>query len=280
MGHKVSVVRGVKSDHFYNQQNGINEIWVGDVEVISRLPFGDSDQEQSSWPPGGVPKIPWHHFIIPLHKRDDLGNMASQNTSGEYSTCACDQSLPTTGYPGMYSGLHPYLAELLGYCFLGVAAALLLDFALRSERFLRLHGALTSSKEKKDEKEQLPLSDPSVTQACYALDTNGIIRELRSLCKWCAFDLTLVILCGIMGVPAFAAGSGNAGAAHYIMFKAAPSIVVIIGVIVIGFFIMVGKLVYLTRMLNAKAGRFIFVRLRDVMVLLPWTRMSEQTQSV
>ncbi|KAJ6119358.1 hypothetical protein N7523_003638 [Penicillium sp. IBT 18751x] len=69
MGHKVSVVGGVKSDNFYQQGNAINEIWLGDVEIISRLPFGDSDLEQAGWPAGSWPKIPWHQFIIPL-KRD------------------------------------------------------------------------------------------------------------------------------------------------------------------------------------------------------------------
>ncbi|KAJ5157122.1 uncharacterized protein N7482_008222 [Penicillium canariense] len=69
MGHKFSVVHGVKSDKFYEQGNAINEIWVGDVEIISRLPFGDSDISQAGWSPGKWPKIPWHHFIIPL-KRD------------------------------------------------------------------------------------------------------------------------------------------------------------------------------------------------------------------
>ncbi|KAJ5678332.1 uncharacterized protein N7477_003965 [Penicillium maclennaniae] len=69
MGHKVSVVGGVKSDNFYQQGNAINEIWLGDVELISRLPFGDSDLEQAGWPAGSWPKIPWHQFIIPL-KRD------------------------------------------------------------------------------------------------------------------------------------------------------------------------------------------------------------------
>ncbi|GLI77521.1 hypothetical protein PoHVEF18_005811 [Penicillium ochrochloron] len=69
MGHKFSVVKGVKSGNFYEQGNAINEIWVGDFELISRLPFGDSDIGQAGWPPGNWPKIPWHQFIIPL-KRD------------------------------------------------------------------------------------------------------------------------------------------------------------------------------------------------------------------
>ncbi|EDP55780.1 hypothetical protein KXW98_004974 [Aspergillus fumigatus] len=69
MGNKVSAIHGVKSDHFYEKGNGINEIWIGDVELISRLPFGDSDLAQAAWPIGGWPKIPWHNFIIPLKRR-------------------------------------------------------------------------------------------------------------------------------------------------------------------------------------------------------------------
>ncbi|KAJ5911701.1 uncharacterized protein N7473_001004 [Penicillium subrubescens] len=68
MGHKFSVVKGVKSGNFYEQGNAINEIWVGDFELISRLPFGDSDIGQAGWPPGNWPKIPWHQFIIPLKR--------------------------------------------------------------------------------------------------------------------------------------------------------------------------------------------------------------------
>ncbi|CAG8260076.1 unnamed protein product [Penicillium salamii] len=113
MGNKVSVVRGVKSDHFYNQQNGINEIWVGDVEIISRLPFGDSDQEQSSWPPGGVPKIPWHQFIIPLHKRDEVGDMSASNVSS-IPTCDCYLSLPASGYYGLFTGMPPGVSYQIG----------------------------------------------------------------------------------------------------------------------------------------------------------------------
>ncbi|KAL2842784.1 hypothetical protein BJY01DRAFT_248935 [Aspergillus pseudoustus] len=64
MGHKVSAVTGVKSENFVDPGNAINEIWVGNTEVISRLPFGDSDMAQAGWP-----KIPWHNFIIPM-KRD------------------------------------------------------------------------------------------------------------------------------------------------------------------------------------------------------------------
>lgn len=69
MGHKVSTVAGVKSENFTEPGNAINEIWVGNTEIISRLPFGDSDMAQAGWPKNGAPKIPWHNFIIPM-KRD------------------------------------------------------------------------------------------------------------------------------------------------------------------------------------------------------------------
>ncbi|EPS27935.1 hypothetical protein PDE_02879 [Penicillium oxalicum 114-2] len=69
MGHKFSTVHGVKSNNFYESGNAINEIWLGNLEIISRLPFGDSDIRQAGWPQGTWPKIPWHQFIIPL-KRD------------------------------------------------------------------------------------------------------------------------------------------------------------------------------------------------------------------
>lgn len=71
MGNKVSAVHGVKSEDFYEQGNAINEIWLGDMELVSRLPFGDSDMGQSGWPKGDWPKIPWHQFIIPLKRSLD-----------------------------------------------------------------------------------------------------------------------------------------------------------------------------------------------------------------
>lgn len=77
MGHKVSVVHGVKSDDFFKPGNAINEIWLGRLEIISRLPFGDSDMGQAGWHSGGFPKIPWHNFIIPLKRR------AEQKSVGE-----------------------------------------------------------------------------------------------------------------------------------------------------------------------------------------------------
>ncbi|KAK2756216.1 hypothetical protein FQN54_005624 [Arachnomyces sp. PD_36] len=66
MGNKISAVNGVKSSDFYQPGNAVNEIWWGDTEVVSRLPFGDSDMGQAGWPKGEWPKIPWRPFIIPL----------------------------------------------------------------------------------------------------------------------------------------------------------------------------------------------------------------------
>lgn len=67
MGNKVSAATGVKSPNFYEPGNAVNELRVGDLEIISRLPFGSSDMEQAGWPKGDWPKIPWHKFIIPRH---------------------------------------------------------------------------------------------------------------------------------------------------------------------------------------------------------------------
>ncbi|PGH16981.1 hypothetical protein AJ79_01365 [Helicocarpus griseus UAMH5409] len=66
MGNKVSAVHGVRSDNFFEPGNAVNEVWVGDLEVVSRLPFGDSDMAQAAWPKNDYPKIPWRPFIIPL----------------------------------------------------------------------------------------------------------------------------------------------------------------------------------------------------------------------
>lgn len=68
MGHKFSAVNGVKSENYTQPGNAINQIWAGDTEIISRLPFGDSDMEQAGWSEKGAPKIPWHNFIIPLKR--------------------------------------------------------------------------------------------------------------------------------------------------------------------------------------------------------------------
>jgi hypothetical protein len=98
MGNKVSAIHGVKSDHYYEKGNGINEIWVGDVELISRLPFGDSDLAQAAWPIGGWPKIPWHNFIIPL-KRRALSAMESLSPSDDEHHQMSKRTAPDSGPP-------------------------------------------------------------------------------------------------------------------------------------------------------------------------------------
>lgn len=69
MGNKISAINGVRSPNYFKPGNAINEIWLGNLEVVSRLPFGDSDMAQAGWPAGEWPKIPWHQFIIPLKRR-------------------------------------------------------------------------------------------------------------------------------------------------------------------------------------------------------------------
>ncbi|KAJ5085959.1 hypothetical protein N7532_010730 [Penicillium argentinense] len=84
MGNKISAINGVKSSDFYAPGNAVNEIWIDKHELVSRLPFGDSDLGQASWPLHDWPKIPWHQFIIPL-KRDlesvQCPSMASNTTA-------------------------------------------------------------------------------------------------------------------------------------------------------------------------------------------------------
>ncbi|KAL4886764.1 hypothetical protein BJY04DRAFT_77362 [Aspergillus karnatakaensis] len=89
MGHKVSVVTGVKSENFTQPGNAVNEIWIGDTEVISRLPFAGSDLDQAGWGADGKPKIPWHNFIIPL-KRDtnETHNFAHYNLRNNCSSAS------------------------------------------------------------------------------------------------------------------------------------------------------------------------------------------------
>ncbi|KAK2736845.1 hypothetical protein FQN57_000525 [Myotisia sp. PD_48] len=81
MGNKISAVNGVKSPNFFEQGNAVNEIWVGDLEIISRLPFGDSDMAQAGWPKGDYPKIPWRPFIIPLRADFQAGDSMNSTTT-------------------------------------------------------------------------------------------------------------------------------------------------------------------------------------------------------
>lgn len=102
MGHKVSVVHGVKSEDYYKPGNAINEIWLGRVELISRLPFGDSDLGQAGWSSGSFPKIPWHNFIIPLKKRRarrEIGERLADDTGDGLASL-----LPVLVFPALVLG--------------------------------------------------------------------------------------------------------------------------------------------------------------------------------
>ncbi|KAJ6102048.1 hypothetical protein N7486_004475 [Penicillium sp. IBT 16267x] len=146
MGHNISSINGVKSENFYEQGNGINEIWVDDLEVISRLPFGDSDLGQAGWPAGNWPKIPWHQFIIPL-KRDitsvsDINSINNTLTMTETNTCPCLKTYPEVGYFGMYKSWNPSAAGLFGSLItaLGIYMLAYISFQLQwNEVILELH---------------------------------------------------------------------------------------------------------------------------------------------
>ena len=210
MGNKISVVRGVKSDHFYDQGNAINEIWVGDVEVVSRLPFGDSDQEQAGWPPGGVPKIPWHQFIIPLHKREEVGNMSVADKSFITSChrCTCDGWLPRNGYLGMYTGIDPLAADFTAMLLFFLAGVLIVNYLFMLGRaYYRWEIALLVSKQLSDRGE------------------NGTEIKHQS---WYRFRISLVLpgislalstLLVILALPALAAATQDQNAASFVLLR-------------------------------------------------------------
>ncbi|KAJ5654525.1 hypothetical protein N7490_001528 [Penicillium lividum] len=143
MGNVTSVT-GVKSPNFYEQGNGINEIWVDGVEVISRLPFGDSDLGQAGWLPGDWPKIPWHQFIIPL-KRDLQSNIDSLNftmSQNQTCKCQCEEKFPENGYFGLYKGWDTESVMWFTVFSLGLGYSTLIYLAslVQSDRFsLQLH---------------------------------------------------------------------------------------------------------------------------------------------
>ncbi|EFE43682.1 hypothetical protein TRV_01542 [Trichophyton verrucosum HKI 0517] len=82
MGNKISAVSGVKSPNFYEPGNAVNEIWVGNLEIISRLPFGDSDMAQAGWPKNDYPKFPWRPFVIPLFAMFTNGAVGAETAAG------------------------------------------------------------------------------------------------------------------------------------------------------------------------------------------------------
>ncbi|KAJ5206793.1 hypothetical protein N7491_002575 [Penicillium cf. griseofulvum] len=203
MGNKVSAVNGVKSDHFYDQGNAVNEIWVGDVEIISRLPFGDSDLEQAGWPPGDFPKIPWHHFIIPMHKRNEASNMTTELPKN--GTCGvCPDWLPKHGYLGMYTSISESAAYLFGILFLLLALGMYLYF------MTGIIGAFFNWQWLREESHLYP--DPAA------------IRRMAKHNLWIGLGesfmvLALSILCFVLGVPALAAGTRRMDATTFILLN-------------------------------------------------------------
>ncbi|KAI5307954.1 hypothetical protein KEM55_006957, partial [Ascosphaera atra] len=99
MGNKVSTINGVRSSHFYEPGNAVNEIWLGDFELISHLPFGASDLDQSGWKKGQkYPMIPWKQFIIPLSAAGEGQGLAeSQGPASGNATGAGGQSVARRG---------------------------------------------------------------------------------------------------------------------------------------------------------------------------------------
>lgn len=140
MGHKFSVVKGVKSEDFYKQGNAINEIWVEDFEIISRLPFGDSDIGQAGWPPGTWPKIPWHQFIIPLKR--DLNTVRCRSLKCRGNSIA--KPSPICENPFLFTCLGLLLFLLLA-AVLGVVLLVLKHRRARSTRHRHLQAEKASS---------------------------------------------------------------------------------------------------------------------------------------
>lgn len=204
MGNKVSAVHGVKSDHFYDQGNAVNEIWVGDVEVISRLPFGDSDLEQAGWPPGDFPKIPWHHFIIPMQKRDEASNMTTEIPSWAKNEACCQAWNPKNGYLGMYMSISPCAAYFIGVAFLLLAFGTYFHFiTCVSAAIFDWRGLRESSR--------LYADPPAIRRMAK--------RKLLSSLAQAFIVAALSILCLVLGLPAAAAGMRTMNAASFILIN-------------------------------------------------------------
>ncbi|KAI5279610.1 hypothetical protein KEM52_004335, partial [Ascosphaera acerosa] len=93
MGNKVSSTAGVRSPHFFEPGNAVNEIWLGDFELISHLPFGAPDIEQTGFQKGThYPMIPWKPFLIPLSG----GAGGNGGESGSESNAGGDSSSSRT----------------------------------------------------------------------------------------------------------------------------------------------------------------------------------------
>lgn len=103
MGNKVSSISGVRSNQLYKPGNGVNQIWVGDFEIVSRLPFGASDMSQASLSGKKYPSIPWRPFLIPLSASNQTTKRDLQSTTGAAATTSTTSSstypYPPTSYP-------------------------------------------------------------------------------------------------------------------------------------------------------------------------------------
>lgn len=98
MGNRISAAHGVRSPNLFSPGNAVNEIWFDNVEVISRLPFGDSDMGQAAWPKNDYPKIPWHPFIIPLRAAaTKVARTLSLDSSAASITRRSLSSMPPNG---------------------------------------------------------------------------------------------------------------------------------------------------------------------------------------
>ncbi|KAJ6144320.1 hypothetical protein N7470_008215 [Penicillium chermesinum] len=107
MGHNVSVINGVRSENFYEQRNGIHEIWTW----ANRAGLGSGR------------RIPWHQFIIPL-KRDITSNitMNPNITMDKDITTFCrdvigmnPSEIPNTRYWHMFDGVSENSAQIIGF---------------------------------------------------------------------------------------------------------------------------------------------------------------------
>jgi hypothetical protein len=219
MGNKVSAVHGVKSDHFYDQGNAINEIWVGDVEIISRLPFGDSDLEQAGWPPGGFPKIPWHHFIIPMHKRDEVANITTEHIAMETNNtiCACRDWMPKNGYLGMFTGISLDSACFIGASFLTCTAILFMAYISTSMNAFN---------------NWLMLRNLSAHHPDPVRFQRNVWRDLWIGLGRAYIAIVLSVVCMILGLPALAAGWRNVDAPTFILSN---GLFACVGVLIAGF---------------------------------------------
>lgn len=112
MGNRISARNGLRSPNIYQPGNAVNEIWIDDFELISRLPFGDSDMAQAGWPKGDYPKIPWRPFIIPLRAAVSRAAKSLQDTPSLLSRRSLVTPLQSE-VPDMASSISPWALLLV-----------------------------------------------------------------------------------------------------------------------------------------------------------------------